>query len=212
MRRCTDSAVIRHGPHRKWHIQQFLFYCMYFYIWNLLTEPMPCSDRRDKNTGLQTVGSNLLIMPLRLALLPWYMHAIAWNLLWTFSRYWGGGIQRQEGDIIHLFKERKLKEYRCLYVFYFKIDADVRTCLLELLDLCTFVLCWFVSDSLRTDMKKQRELSSWNCLMRKNWSLVVYLEFWCCRLFHHYHFWWLIFILLRWELMRYAKGEFLFAT
>jgi hypothetical protein len=50
MHRPTDSPLIRHGPHRKWCVQQFLYCFLNSLSWNVFTEQLPSNEKGSEKT------------------------------------------------------------------------------------------------------------------------------------------------------------------
>jgi hypothetical protein len=92
--------LIRYGPQRKRHVQQFC-HCCVFIRWrcSVLTEPLPSNDR---GIHIQT-QRDLQSMPLRSAQVPWYTYQVHKD--WSVIKKLTGGdskAHRLHGDLISL--------------------------------------------------------------------------------------------------------------
>jgi hypothetical protein len=83
-------SFIRHGPHRKWLVQQFFYCCICIcYGGNVFIDPLPSNDRgifteqlpsNNRGIYIQTLrpdGMDLWSTPLRWALVPRYTYQVS---------------------------------------------------------------------------------------------------------------------------------------
>jgi hypothetical protein len=82
--RPTDSVLIRHGSHRKWRFQQFL-YCYICIRWsgNVFTEPLPAT------IGGPHIHTDI-VTPLRWAQVQWQTYEVSEKLIQALKSWWFG--------------------------------------------------------------------------------------------------------------------------